>query len=87
LSEAIVERGLSIRMRKGGEEIKPLDQTHTKKLKKLLQEEGVVPWMRERLPLIYADEKLVAVADLWIAADAASEPGTALCWDERPELY
>lgn len=87
LSDAIVERGLSIRMRKGGEEIKLLDQTHTKKLKKLLQEEGVVPWMRERLPLIYADEKLVAVADLWIAADAASEPGTALCWDEPPELY
>ena len=47
----------------------------------------MVPWMRERLPLIYAGEKLVAVADLWIAADAASEPGMALCWDERPELY
>jgi tRNA(Ile)-lysidine synthase len=87
LSSATVGRGLSIRMREGGEQIKPVGQEHTKKLKKLLQEEGVVPWMRERLPLIYADEKLVAVADLWIAADAASEPGTALCWDERPELY
>jgi tRNA(Ile)-lysidine synthase len=87
LSSATVGRGLSIRMRKGGEQIKPVGQEHTKKLKKLLQEEGVVPWMRERLPLIYAGEKLVAVADLWIAADAASEPGTAVCWDERPELY
>ena len=87
LSSATVGRGLSIRMREGGEQIKPVGQEHTKKLKKLLQEEGVVPWMRERLPLIYADEKLVAVADLWIAADAASEPGTALCWDEPPELY
>lgn len=87
LSSTTVERGLSIRMRTGGEEIRPAGQRHTKKLKKLLQEEGVVPWMRERLPLIYAGEELVAVADLWIAADAASEPGTAVCWDERPELY
>jgi hypothetical protein len=43
--------------------------------------------MRERLPLIYAGEQLVAVADLWVAAGAASEPGTAVCWDDRPELY
>lgn len=43
--------------------------------------------MRERLPLIYAGDALVAVADLWIAAEAASGPGTAVCWDERPELH
>jgi tRNA(Ile)-lysidine synthase len=47
-------------MRKGGEEIKPLGQTHTKKLKKLLQEKGIVPWMRERLPLIYSGEGMTA---------------------------
>ena len=87
LSGAVVERGLSVRMRRGGEEIKLVGQTHTKKLKKLLQEDGIVPWMRERLPLIYAGDELVAVADLWLAADAASEPGTAVYWDDRPELY
>ncbi len=43
--------------------------------------------MRDRLPLIYAGDELVAVADLWLAADAASEPGTAVRWDDRPELY
>jgi tRNA(Ile)-lysidine synthase len=87
LSGAVLAGGLAIRMRKGGEEIKPLGQTHTKKLKKLLQEKGIVPWMRERLPLIYSGEELVAVADLWVAAEAASEPGTAVCWDDRPELH
>ncbi len=87
LSGAIVERGLSIHMRRGGEEIKPAGQAHTKKLKKLLQEKGIVPWMRDRLPLIYAGDELVAVADLWLAAGAASEPGTAVCWDDRPELH
>jgi tRNA(Ile)-lysidine synthase len=87
LSDASVARGLSIRLREGGEKFKPFGHLHPKKLKKLLQEEGVVPWMRERLPLIYAGEQLVAVADLWVAAGAASEPGTAVCWDDRPELY
>jgi tRNA(Ile)-lysidine synthase len=87
LSAALLERGLRIDIRQGGEEIRPYGQRHTRKLKKLLQEEGVVPWMRDRLPLIYADEQLVAVADLWIAADAVSEPGIALRWSERPALH
>ena len=87
LGKDTVQRGLSLRAREGGEKFRPIGHTHTKKLKKLLQEEGVVPWMRERLPLIYAGEQLVAVADLWIAAEAASEPGTAVRWDDRPELF
>jgi len=87
LSDSILERGLSVRGRRGGEEIKPAAQAPTKKLRKLLQVEGVVPWMRDRLPLVYAGDELVAVADLWLAADAVSEPGTAVYWDDRPELY
>jgi tRNA(Ile)-lysidine synthase len=87
LSDATIEHGLSIRLREGGEKIRPTGHIYTRKLKKLLQEEGVVPWMRERLPLVYAGGRLVAVADLWIAAVAASEPGTAIRWDDRPELF
>ncbi len=87
LSGPVVERGLQVRTRRGGEQIRPAGRTPTKKLKKLLQDEGVVPWMRDRLPLVFAGEELVAVADLWLAADAVSEPGTAVHWDGRPELY
>lgn len=87
LSEAVISAGLEIRYRAGGEEIKPLFQQHTKKLKKLLQEEGVVPWMRDRVPLLYSGGTLVAVADLWIADDASSEPGTGIEWCDRPALY
>jgi len=87
LSAAMVRRGLCVRMRSGGEQLKPAGQAHTKKLKKLLQDEGVVPWMRERLPLVFAGDELVAVADLWVAAGASSEPGTTVRWDGRPELY
>jgi len=87
LSPELFERGMRLDIRQGGEEIQPYGQGHTRKLKKLLQEEGVVPWMRDRLPLIYSGERLVAVADLWIAADAAAEPGVGVCWRERPALH
>jgi tRNA(Ile)-lysidine synthase len=87
LSDAVVGRGLEVRYRQGGEEIKPVDQQYTKKLKKLLQEEGVVPWMRDRLPLVYSGNELVAVGDLWLAADAVSKPGTAVTWKNRPPIH
>lgn len=87
LSTALFERGLTLSFRQGGEEIQPIGHTHTRKLKKLLQEEGVVPWMRDRLPLLYAGNELVAVGDLWIAASAASEPGVGLRWQDRPALH
>jgi tRNA(Ile)-lysidine synthase len=91
-----VDRGLDARLvgpnlrlvsRKGGETIRLDGQSHTKKLKKLLQQEGVVPWMRDRVPLVYSGDDLVAVGDLWIAADAAASPGVAIRWTDRPALH
>ena len=87
LSEQRITRGLNIRPRIGGEKFQPEGQSHTRKLKKLLQEEGVVPWMRDRLPLVYSGEQLVAVGDLWMAADAVSRPGVAVRWSGRPALH
>ena len=87
LSEAILSQGLCLRRREGGEEIKPVDQTHTRKLKKLLQEEAVLPWLRDQLPLVYSGDQLVAVADLWVAADAVAENGPVIHWLDRPDLY
>jgi tRNA(Ile)-lysidine synthase len=86
LSNAVLERGLELRFRVGGEQLKPCGQNHTRTLKKLLQEEGIVPWMRDRVPLLFSGGELVAVADLWVAADAASQPGTAIDWQRRPAL-
>ena len=87
LSAEIVGQGLRLDVRQGGEEFRPNGQGHTRKLKKLLQEEGVVPWMRDRVPLVYAGDHLVAVGDLWIAAGAASSPGVGLHWHDRPALH
>lgn len=87
IAKKVLDAGLEVRFRSGGEEIKPLGQMHTRKLKKLLQEEGVVPWMREKLPLLYSAGELVAVADLWVAESAASAPGTAVRWRNRPAIH
>lgn len=87
LDAQLLETGLVVKPRRGGEEIKLHGQAPTRKLKKLLQEEGIVPWMRERLPLLYSGDRLVAVGDLWIAAEARAEPGVAVHWDGRPALH
>jgi tRNA(Ile)-lysidine synthase len=44
-------------------------------LKKLLQEVGIPPWERDRLPLLYRDQALLAVVGLGVAADHAAAPG------------
>jgi tRNA(Ile)-lysidine synthase len=52
-------------------------------LKKLLQEQGVPPWLRNRLPLLYLDDTLVAAAGLWICQGfqaTADQPGLLLEW-------
>ena len=87
ISPELLGEGLTIKSRIGGEEFQPQGQSHTRKLKKLLQETGVVPWMRDRLPLIYSGEKLLAVGDLWLAEDAVARPGVAVRWAGRPALH
>lgn len=59
------ERGLTIRFREGGERL-CLDDGHHHSVKKLLQERGILPWLRARLPLIYCGGEIAAVADLWL---------------------
>ena len=55
----------SVRLRQGGERARPTGRAHSQSLKKLLQEQAVPPWWRERLPLLFDGEELAAVADLW----------------------
>ena len=82
----LANAGLQVRYRHGGEEIRPAGHECTRKLKKLLQQEGIVPWMRERLPLLYSGEDLVAVADLWIAKECSHDAGFAVYWRDKSPL-
>jgi tRNA(Ile)-lysidine synthase len=87
LSPEAVAAGLVVRYREGGESIRAQGYGTTRKLKKLLQEQGIVPWMRDRVPLLFAGEELVAVADLWVAEGAAIQGGLAVLWHDKPALH
>ena len=80
----------SIRYRAGGESLRPHPGRPRKRLKDLCQEAGIVPWMRERLPLVFVGERLAAVGDLWIDADFAAPAGVPALkpvWEARPRLF
>jgi len=87
ISPELFSDGLTVKPRTGGEEFQPQGQSHTRKLKKLLQEAGIVPWMRDRLPLVYSGDRLVAVGDLWLAQEAVARPGISVRWIGRPALH
>jgi tRNA(Ile)-lysidine synthase len=80
---------LMVRGRDGGEALKPGPAARTHSVQHLCQERGVLPWLRDALPLLFAGDELVAVADLWMDARwcvAANEPGVALIWENAPIL-
>ncbi len=87
IAPALAASGLAVRFRAGGETLRPAGRDHTHALKKLLQEAAIVPWMRSRLPLFYAGDDLVAVADLWIAEAHYDPAGHAIQWNGKPPLH
>ncbi len=84
----------SVRFRRGGERIRI--RGSNRKLKKLLQENGVPPWLRDRLPLIFRGGQLVAVPGIedWdvapvMASDAVAgsqESGLVFWFDAAADL-
>lgn len=55
---------LQIRFRQGGERFKAINQAHSKDLKHIFQENKVLPWMRQRIPLIYQQNQLIQIGNL-----------------------
>ncbi|MES2824558.1 MAG: tRNA lysidine(34) synthetase TilS [Pseudomonadota bacterium] len=66
---------LHIRYRQGSERCRPAGRAHSQTLKRLLQDYAIAPWLREGLPLLYSDDILVAVADLWICEGYTAQGG------------
>lgn len=80
---------LVVRRRRGGETLKPQRRAKTQSLQHLCQSQGILPWMRDALPLLYAGNELIAVGDLWQDARwcvAAGEPGVTCVWQNAPPL-
>lgn len=66
---------LAIRFRQGGERCQPAGRHGSNTLKKLLQEYRLEPWLRDRVPLIYLNDSLAAVGDLWVCESFRAKPG------------
>jgi tRNA(Ile)-lysidine synthase len=81
---------LTLRWRQGGERCRPRGRGGSVSLKALLQELGVPPWWRDRVPLVYLGDELLAVGDLvrcesgrWIIAEQGAEQPWQVVW-QRP---
>jgi tRNA(Ile)-lysidine synthase len=89
LDAARLPGAVSVRRRCGGETLKPSARARTQTVQHLCQAMGVLPWMRDALPMICAGDALVAVGDLWQDARfsvAAGARGLACVWENAPGL-
>lgn len=66
---------LLVRYRRGGERVQPQGRAASNTLKKILHEQGLEPWLRDRVPLIERAGRLIAVGDLFVCAEETAGPG------------
>ncbi len=74
---------IEVRFRRGGERLRPAGHAHHRKLKTLFQEWGVPGWERGRVPLVYMDDELAAVAGFAVSEGfqaGPEQPGVLLHW-------
>jgi len=75
---------VSLRLRKGGERLRPDSRRPRRALKNLFQERGVPPWRRDCLPLVYCGEDLVSVPGVGDACEFLAERdehGLIVSWE------
>ena len=61
---SLATQAFVVRARQGGERISLPGRTHSHSLKHVLQAQGIPPWQRARLPLLFAaDDELLAAGD------------------------
>jgi tRNA(Ile)-lysidine synthase len=68
------EQKVSIRFTVQGK-LRILGRTHSRSIKKLWQELGIPPWQRERIPLIYYDDQLIAALGAFVCEAGQTPEG------------
>ena len=77
------EWDLSVIARHGGEKIASLERGRHQSVKQIFQNRKIPPWLRPSIPLIWLDNRVVAVAGLALASDFRDElrkRNLRLCW-------
>lgn len=88
-ADRIAGRVVRVRPRAGGERLQLAANRPRRALKSILQDAGVPPWERQRVPLVYCGDALAAVAGIGVDAAFAAAPGApgiTLTWlpDDAP---
>ena len=60
-------------------DIKIVGRHHSRPSKKIWQELAIPPWQRERIPLLYFGEQLIAAAGVFVTQAGQAEEGET-CW-------
>lgn len=66
---------VTVRWRRGGERCVLPGRAHHHRLKKLLQQRGVPPWQRSRIPLLYVGNRLAVVVGFWYCEPFVARAG------------
>jgi tRNA(Ile)-lysidine synthase len=72
--------GFEVTVRQGGETLRLAADGPRRTVRNLLQEAGLPPWVRERLPFLYIEGELVAVAGIGIDVRFRVPAGRAGYW-------
>ncbi len=81
---------LTVGYRQGGETLRLPGRHVEHELKKFLQEQGIPPWVRQRLPLIYLNGQLASIAGRWTLEPYLAKPEEAsirIHWQGRGLEY
>ena len=82
-SSLLRKKAFHVRLRSGGERLRPDARRPSRTLKNLFQEAGVPPWERERMPLLFCGKDLVWAPGLGVDAkylSAGRAPGIVPRW-------
>lgn len=82
------EGRVSVRWRTAYTPCRPRGREGTRTFKKICQELGIPPWERERLPLVFVDDSLVAIADYCLCGEPEQSPDdtfSTLAWERLDE--
>jgi tRNA(Ile)-lysidine synthase len=74
---------LWIKNRAGGERLRPDENRPSRSVQRLMQAQQIPPWVREQLPMILLDDKLVMIPNVAIEASikaAPDEMGLSITW-------
>ncbi len=80
---------LQIKFRKGGEKISTNKQKKQKTLKDFFSEKKILPWTRDKIPLIYDNQHLICIGDFWMNDDfkaTESEPSFIIHWNTEMKI-